>query len=262
MALRSLRGEQLRRRVLELFESRWVGKSQEAAAVAEIGSELDGKLAQVEQRKDPYRKQLLGVVRQLRSLWNRRDQLKPRHVGYLAAALLYFISPLDAIPDIIPGLGFADDLIVLTFVLRMIVNAVSSGADVLKGRADEVIRSAEQAAERAAESLVPRSVAAIAIGLWGMTTAAAISLSLAIAHGGITTDWAIYAMVVAGLTTVWNVAAAWSFVTEFRRLSGTAQEKIVRIFASKITLRHALTLGVPVVLLVALGVGRAFLAFG
>lgn len=36
----------------------------------------------------------------------------------VVAALLYFLSPMDAIPDWIPGLGFIDDLAVLGWVVR------------------------------------------------------------------------------------------------------------------------------------------------
>jgi len=36
----------------------------------------------------------------------------------VVAGLLYFLSPIDAIPDWIPGLGFVDDLAVLGWVMR------------------------------------------------------------------------------------------------------------------------------------------------
>lgn len=36
----------------------------------------------------------------------------------VVAALLYFLSPMDAIPDWIPGLGLIDDLAVLGWVVR------------------------------------------------------------------------------------------------------------------------------------------------
>jgi len=42
---------------------------------------------------------------------------KPALVA-VVAGLLYFLSPLDAVPDWIPGLGFIDDLAVLSWVMR------------------------------------------------------------------------------------------------------------------------------------------------
>ena len=36
----------------------------------------------------------------------------------MVAALLYFLSPLDMIPDWLPGVGLLDDLAVLAWVVR------------------------------------------------------------------------------------------------------------------------------------------------
>jgi len=41
------------------------------------------------------------------------------------AAIVYFVNPLDVIPDVIPFLGYVDDAAVLAFVLRMIAGDLS-----------------------------------------------------------------------------------------------------------------------------------------
>jgi len=38
--------------------------------------------------------------------------------------LIYFISPIDIIPDFIPGIGYLDDAVVLTLVVRSLGEAV------------------------------------------------------------------------------------------------------------------------------------------
>lgn len=43
-----------------------------------------------------------------------------RTVVYVIAGLLYFISPIDLIPDFIVGLGFLDDAAVLALVVKRI----------------------------------------------------------------------------------------------------------------------------------------------
>lgn len=40
--------------------------------------------------------------------------------GMLLAALAYFIMPIDLIPDIVAGLGFADDMALLTAVIGLV----------------------------------------------------------------------------------------------------------------------------------------------
>jgi uncharacterized membrane protein YkvA (DUF1232 family) len=49
------------------------------------------------------------------------DPATPTRVrGMLLAALAYFILPLDLIPDLIAGLGFADDAALLTAVVGLV----------------------------------------------------------------------------------------------------------------------------------------------
>jgi len=42
----------------------------------------------------------------------------------IVSALIYFVSPIDLLPDSIPILGFVDDAAVITFVWRMVENDV------------------------------------------------------------------------------------------------------------------------------------------
>lgn len=37
---------------------------------------------------------------------------------WIVAALIYFVSPIDIIPDFIPGVGYIDDLAMLGFVIE------------------------------------------------------------------------------------------------------------------------------------------------
>lgn len=58
--------------------------------------------------------------------WHKGRYTKvPMHTILLAvAALLYFLSPLDTIPDFMGVLGFTDDAAVVLFVLKTIQNEI------------------------------------------------------------------------------------------------------------------------------------------
>ena len=54
----------------------------------------------------------------------------PAHTILLVvAALLYFLSPLDTIPDFFGAIGFTDDAAVVLFVLNAIKNEISHYRD-------------------------------------------------------------------------------------------------------------------------------------
>lgn len=62
----------------------------------------------------------LSLLQALCVAWWRGEYraISPNALVAVVAGLLYFLSPLDAIPDWIPGLGFVDDLAVLGWVMR------------------------------------------------------------------------------------------------------------------------------------------------
>ncbi|MCS3468444.1 uncharacterized membrane protein YkvA (DUF1232 family) [Pseudomonas sp. JUb42] len=44
--------------------------------------------------------------------------ISPKAILSVVAGLMYFLSPLDAIPDWIPGIGMLDDIAVLAWVMK------------------------------------------------------------------------------------------------------------------------------------------------
>lgn len=43
-----------------------------------------------------------------------------RSIIAIVSALIYFLTPVDVIPDVIPGFGYVDDVSVLTFCLKLV----------------------------------------------------------------------------------------------------------------------------------------------
>ena len=44
-------------------------------------------------------------------------EISPASIGLVVAGILYFVTPLDLVPDAIPGAGLLDDVTVLAFVI-------------------------------------------------------------------------------------------------------------------------------------------------
>lgn len=64
---------------------------------------------------------LSSLIRLIQAWANGSYRAVPwRSISLAIAALLYFVSPIDAIPDFLPVLGFLDDIFVVTWVMRSI----------------------------------------------------------------------------------------------------------------------------------------------
>lgn len=86
---------------------------------ARFGSEFIGRLKRVAKRI-PFAEDLLAA-------WVcTRDPATPRRVKLtLLAAIGYFVLPLDAIPDVMPLLGFTDDAAVIAAALAAVAGSIT-----------------------------------------------------------------------------------------------------------------------------------------
>ncbi len=124
---------------------------------------------------------------------------------------------------------------------------------------NKVINERSAEVDRAAAQAVQRTVAIIAIGLWGATSAAAISLALSAAIGGQPKEWLAYVLIVTGGLSMWNVAAFVYYLRQFRGLEGDTQRRLLILVTSKVGVKGLFIIGVPVVTLFALGIARLLL---
>jgi len=64
---------------------------------------------------------LLAFIR-LVTAWIKGEyrDVSPKTIVLLIAAIIYFLNPLDAVPDFLPLIGFGDDVVFIFYVLGMI----------------------------------------------------------------------------------------------------------------------------------------------
>ncbi|GAB6162620.1 hypothetical protein JCM12298_17790 [Desulfothermus naphthae] len=63
---------------------------------------------------------IVDMWNMLKDFCEGRYEMAWKTVTAIVAALLYFISPIDFIPDFIPAIGYLDDAAVIGFVLELI----------------------------------------------------------------------------------------------------------------------------------------------
>ena len=67
---------------------------------------------------------LLRLIRRLAA-----DKTVPRGVRIrLVLLLIYLASPIDLVPDFIPVIGYADDILIVALVLRSVIRRAGPGA--------------------------------------------------------------------------------------------------------------------------------------
>jgi uncharacterized membrane protein YkvA (DUF1232 family) len=79
----------------------------------------------------------LELVRDYRS--GEYQQIAPWAMAAVAFALLYFINPLELIPDVIPVVGYLDDVAILALILKLVRKELQQYAAWKKARAQPAL---------------------------------------------------------------------------------------------------------------------------
>ena len=85
-----------------------------------------------------------------------KPQIPWTEVAMLAGAIVYFVMPADLIPDVLPAIGYSDDLAALTIAFKKAKSIMSSGA---------FGEATQKAAELLGDDFNPEEVAKLALKL-------------------------------------------------------------------------------------------------
>ncbi len=83
------------------------------------GTEKISQLIASSEKMQELVKYMQLIIRMLKAYLNKTyTEIPWKTILAFGAALLYFVTPIDVIPDFIPGLGYIDDLTLLMWVIR------------------------------------------------------------------------------------------------------------------------------------------------
>jgi uncharacterized membrane protein YkvA (DUF1232 family) len=185
------------------------------------------------------------------------DPIVPRRYKVMGiAALLYLINPFDAIPDVLPGIGYLDDAAALTSFLVAARRIVES----LRDAAKDVV---SHAAGEAQETFAHRGMGQLCLSLWAATLAASIGLLYTGARrllvgddGGLFDPFFVACMISAGVGVVSSTLFALRVWRRWRTAPSWVRERLAYAIVSQVTPLRLFWLALPVLALLVVVVLR------
>jgi uncharacterized membrane protein YkvA (DUF1232 family) len=238
--------------------SRYLEQAARPETVATLADRLPGKLRQIADGK------LIALVKEAYG-YATDPRVPTRYKVMAVATLLYFISPLDAVSDFIPGLGYLDDAAVLAAFLASVRSAVKEVVSHTRQETEAVVT---HAISEAREAWARRGVSQVCLSLWAATTAASVGLlyvgaKTAVfpgAGGPALADPFLWACVLAGLFGITHhVIFAYRLWRQYSEAPPEIREPLAYAIVSLADWRQILILTVPVLVLALVLVLRATL---
>lgn len=145
---------------------RYVEQAEDPGTEATLRERLPAKLRRVADNR------LVGLANEAYG-YATHPSVSKRHKLLGAAALLYFIAPMDAVADWVPGLGYVDDVAVLTAFVMSMREAAKEVVAHTRQAASEVV---SQAISESRDAWARRGISQVCLSLWATTIAACIGL--------------------------------------------------------------------------------------
>lgn len=104
-----------------------ISSNERVKRLLEAGKEKIDELSENNDDKKSLAYQLQLIVRMIRAhISGEYRAFSIQSIVLLVFALIYFITPMDLLPDFIPAIGFTDDISIVLFVLKSIRDDVSA----------------------------------------------------------------------------------------------------------------------------------------
>ncbi|XOV93865.1 MAG: YkvA family protein [Bacteroidota bacterium] len=116
-------------RVRRIFEKskKFINNNEKVKSLLNSAKEKMQVIKDDTEERNVFISKLRLVMRMIQSHINGTySSFSTRSILLLIFSLVYFITPIDLIPDFIPALGFTDDISVLYFVLQSIAGDIEN----------------------------------------------------------------------------------------------------------------------------------------
>lgn len=108
---------------------KWLGKFSSQDVTGEDLATAQEKAGNLKDKK----KDFLLLIDMFKDITAGRYKASGKTLLILGAAILYVVSPVDAISDIIPVLGWTDDALVIGYVLKQLSDEIERYKKIIKG---------------------------------------------------------------------------------------------------------------------------------